>query len=72
MVTKGVRQLLMEANDAAEAIGAPEAMELLGHPSFSKRRSTWLLALSQRPSSRPSRIALSMTPSPSRRRRAWR
>ena len=30
MVTKGVRQLLMEANDAAEAIGAPEAMELLG------------------------------------------
>ncbi len=30
MVTKGVRQLLMEANDAAETIEAPEAMELLG------------------------------------------
>jgi rhodanese-related sulfurtransferase len=30
MVTKGVRQLLMEANDAADTIGAPEALELLG------------------------------------------
>ncbi len=30
MVTKGVRQLLMEANDAAETIGAPEALELVG------------------------------------------
>jgi len=30
MVTKGVRQLLMEANDAADTIEAPEAKELLG------------------------------------------
>ena len=30
MVTKGVRQLLMEANDAADTIEVPEALELVG------------------------------------------
>ena len=30
METKGVRQLLMEANDAVETMGAQEALELLG------------------------------------------